>query len=158
MAFRGNPTLGHRPDRALKENGLMNLLNSNHENLEDSGHWVMLDPHRDTPGQQALRQFCHKLDSALVELGHIDYQLSCMLAKLKCDLTVETHDDLNGRVALLVEAGIRQAMTNLADELIKAKSLTDDVIADNVSTKRSQLDRWPRSARSSGSIFGQDFD
>jgi len=116
----------------------MNLLNSNREDLEDSGHWVMLDTRTETPDQQALRQFCQKLDSALVELGHIDYQLSGMLAKLRCDPTIETHDDLNGRVAQLVETGIRQAMTNLADELNKAKSLTNDVIADNVGTKKSQ--------------------
>ena len=116
----------------------MNLLNSTRKNPEDFGHWVMLDSQRVTPDQQALRQLSQKLDLALDELGHIDYQLSGTLAKLRSDLAFETHDNLNGQIAQLVEAGIRQAMTNLADELNKAKSLTNDVIADNVGTKKSQ--------------------
>ena len=116
----------------------MNLLNSTRENLEDSGHWVMLDSQRVTPDQQALRQLSQKLELALDNLGHIDYQLSGMLAKLRCDLTIESYDNLNSQVAQLVESGVRQAMTALADELNNAKKLTEEVIADSVSTKKSQ--------------------
>ena len=115
----------------------MNLLNDSREDLEDSGHWVALDAHGETPDQQALRQLRQKLELALDELGHIDYQLSGTLAKIRCDLSIDTHDNLSGQVAQLVEAGIRQAMTNLADELNKAKSLTVEVIDNNVRTKKS---------------------
>ena len=115
----------------------MSILNSRRDNLEDSGHWVMLYPNRETPDQQALRQLSQKLDLALDELGHIDYQLSGTLAKLRSDLAFETHDNLNGQIAQLVEAGIRQAMTNLANELNRAKALADEVIADNIGIKIS---------------------
>lgn len=91
-----------------------------------------------TPDQQALRQLSQKLELALNDLGHIDYQLSGILAKLRCDLTIESYDNLNSQVAQLVESGVRQAMTALADELNKAKKLTEEVIADNVSIKKSQ--------------------
>ena len=116
----------------------MNLLNSTRDKPKHSGYWVTLGSHRATPDQQALRQLSQKLEMALDELGHIDYQLSGALAKLRCDLSCETHDNLNGQVSQVVEPMVRQAMTVLAEELSKAKNLTEEVIANNVSTEKSQ--------------------
>jgi hypothetical protein len=116
----------------------VNLLNSTRDKQKQSGHWVPLGSHRATPDQEALRQLSQKLEMVLDELGHIDYQLSGALAKLRCDLVCETHDNLNGQVSQLVEPAIRQAMMVLADELNKAKVLTEEVIANNVSPKKSQ--------------------
>jgi hypothetical protein len=110
----------------------MNLLDNKRENSEPPEHWVMLDTHLAKPDQQALRQLKQKLGLALDELGHIDYQLSGTLAKLRCDLTIDSHDNLNGQVSQLLEPGIRRAMMVLADELNKAKALTEEVIADDV--------------------------
>jgi len=113
----------------------VNLLNSTRDKQEQPGYWIMLGSHGATPDQQALRQLGQKLELALDELGHIDYQLSGTLAKLRCDLHFETHDNLNGQVSQLVEPAIRQAMMVLADELNKAKTLTEEVIANNASSK-----------------------
>jgi len=115
----------------------VNLLSTKDEKAEQSRHWVMLDAYQSTPDQQALRQLAQRLDMALDELGHIDYQLFATLAKLRCDLTIETHDNLNSQVSQLVEPGVRQAMQALADELNKAKLLTEEVLADHVNIKRS---------------------
>ena len=116
----------------------MNLLNSTRDKQKQSGYWVTLGSHRATPDQQALRQLSQKLEMALDELGHIDYQLSGALVKLRCDLSCETHDNLNGQVSQVVEPMVRQAMTVLAEELSKAKNLTEEVIANNVSPEKSQ--------------------
>ena len=113
----------------------MNLLNSTRDKQKQPGYWITLGSHRATPDQRALRQLSEKLEVALDELGHIDYQLSGTLAKLHCDLPFATHDNLNGQVSQQVEPAIRQAMMILADELNKAKVLTEEVIANNVSPK-----------------------
>jgi hypothetical protein len=113
----------------------VNLLNSTRDNQKQPGYWIELGSHRATPDQRALRQLSQKLELALDELGHIDYQLSGTLAKLHCDLPCATHDNLNGQVSQQVEPAIRQAMMVLADELNKAKVLTEEVIANNVSPK-----------------------
>jgi hypothetical protein len=116
----------------------VNLLNGTRDKQKQSGYWITLGSHRATPDQQVLRQLGQKLEMALDELGHIDYQLSGALAKLRCDLSCETHDNLNGQVSQVVEPMVRQAMTVLADELSKAKNLTEEVIANNVSPEKSQ--------------------
>ena len=116
----------------------MNLMSDKRENEDQSEHWVMLDPCVATRDHKALRQLKQKLELVLDELGHIDYQLSGTLVRLRCDLTIETHDNLNAQVAQMVEPGIRQAMMLLADELNKARELTEEVIADDVKSKRSQ--------------------
>ena len=114
----------------------MNLLNSTRDKQKQPGYWITLGSHRATPDQRALRQLSQKLEVALDELGHIDYQLSGTLAKLHCDLPFATHDNLNGQVSQQVEPAIRQAMMALADELNKAKVLTEEVIANNVSPEK----------------------
>lgn len=116
----------------------MNLMSDKRENEDQSEHWVMLDSHAAMPDHQALRQLKHKLELVLDELGHIDYRLSGTLARLRCDLTIETHDNLNSQIAQMVEPGIRQAMMLLADELNKAKEITEEVIADDIKSERSQ--------------------
>jgi len=115
----------------------MDLSSDKRENVDESEHWVMLDPNLATFDHRALRQLKQKLELALDELGHIDYQLSGTLTRLCCDLTIETHDNLNGQVAQMVTPGIRRAMMLLANELNKAKALTEEVIADDFNSKKA---------------------
>jgi len=114
----------------IKERG-MNLFNCERVEAENSDHWVMIDPGVAASNPKPLRRLNQKLRTALDDLGRIEYQLNNALTRLRCDLTMETHDNLHGRISEEVSPGIRHAIASLADELDRARRLTSEIVSDD---------------------------
>jgi hypothetical protein len=108
----------------------MDLFNSFLHSNDEPDHWVMLDQSYPPVDLIPLDSFRKKLDKSLSDLGRLDYSLKQSLDALRTGLTMETHDHLHARVSELVEPDLAKAMSQLAEALEKARSLTDEVIAD----------------------------
>ncbi len=114
----------------------MDLFNSFRVSNDESEYWVMLEQTHLAPDLLLLDSFRNKLDRALNDLGHLDYELKASLSRLRCDLTAETHDHLHAHVSEIVQPELAKAISGLAEAITMARSLTDDVIADDAGHKQ----------------------
>ena len=93
-------------------------------------HWVPIEAsNHATEREQSFCLLNQRLDAALSDLGRIDYQLSAAFARLRADVSAETHDNLQGQVSQALEPGLRAAIAQLAGEITKAMQIADEVIA-----------------------------
>jgi hypothetical protein len=112
----------------------MNLFTAANNQKPERDHWLALDAPAVDAGELAMLTLRSKLDNALQDLGRLDYGLKSSLDRMRCDLVTETHDDLHGHVAGLVEPEIKAAVANLAEVIGKARFLIDELVADTSST------------------------
>ena len=104
-------------------------------------HWVPIEPSRHIVEQEPLCLLEQRLESALADLGRMDYQLGNAIARLRTDIATETHDNLHAHVSQLIEPGLRSAITQLADEIARAKNLTKEVVANSGNASKVSLRR-----------------
>ena len=104
----------------------MDIANYARTDVKDY-HWTSVDSLAVTPEKARLQLFSQKLDTALMDLGRIDYQLKSSLSQLSGGQIRESYDDLPVQVAQLVSPGVQNALANLADEITKAKEIADEI-------------------------------
>jgi hypothetical protein len=109
------------------ENGFMDIANSARIDSNTDYHWTSFDSLAVTPEKSQLQLFSQKLDSALLNLGRIDYQLKNALAQLSGGQVRASYDDLPVQVAQVVSPGVQKALANLAVEITKAKEIADEI-------------------------------
>jgi len=106
----------------------MSMIDVEPNTHQESNHWVVLDVHADRPDQAQVKRLAQQIELALSDLGRIDYQLNSALSRLRCDMTDQTPDNLNGQLSKAIAPGVRNAIAILAGELAQAQQLTRETI------------------------------
>ena len=75
----------------------------------------------------SLDTFRRRLDRALGDLGRVDINLKTALDKLSTDLSRNNVDGLPNNLSEQMEADLTAAIGCLADALVRARDLTDEV-------------------------------
>jgi hypothetical protein len=108
----------------------MNLLGSAGDSKHKDSYWITLDAALTGPGELPMLTYRSRLDSALRDLGKLDYEITTSLDRLRCDLTTETYDHLHGQISALIEPEIKTAVAGLAKALGNASTLMDELISE----------------------------
>jgi hypothetical protein len=105
-------------------------VNSNNRVTFEINHernWIACDLSDADPEKRKLGVFSQKLESALNDLGRIDYQLHNALVQLNSCQAIDSYDALNIRIVQTVSPGIQRALAALVDEIRSAKGIADEL-------------------------------